>query len=393
MSAIGCDQQPVANCRRLLAGRLNIVGALNQLTQGGTVDMSDQPNSQDVDRTGAQEIVSAVVEASPEPLLTPGVRAAEIMPESPHAATRQLPDPVGAKPSATATAVATDDVTASTVPSGCACGGSGSSGGSPTLVYALGQIGHDFGTEARRDSFVQLGISNPNDPQQLLAHLEKHPSDAAAFIWTLIQESVAIYAIQPGGAYAAHTYDLLRRFLNEQLKEGVERVSIPGVVAGKVTLLNGQVVPVILPASRGMYNWSTAALIKAVLGECPSRDSDRTTYNQKADSIRNFLDRVYYELRNLGLTPQDRAMNYAATNAFQVGQVFDSAIKAEMQLDNIAVERSPICRPDSDCWDVKLMFFNPSKRLEQARIVYRFTVDVSDVIPVTVGKVRSWYIY
>jgi hypothetical protein len=40
-----------------------------------------------------------------------------------------------------------------------------------------------------------------------------------------------------------------------------------------------------------------------------------------------------------------------------------------------------------------LTFFNPSRRLEQARRVYRFTVDVSDVIPVTVGKVRHWDVY
>jgi hypothetical protein len=86
-------------------------------------------------------------------------------------------------------------------------------------------------------------------------------------------------------------------------------------------------------------------------------------------------------------------MNYAATNAFQLGFVYADAIKAELKLDNIGVERSPICRPGSDCWDVKLMFFNPVKRLEQARRAYRFTVDVSDVVPVTVGNVRHWDVY
>jgi cyanobactin maturation PatA/PatG family protease len=392
-SAIGCDQQPVANCRRLLAGRLNIVGALHQLTQGGTVEMSDQPKFQDVDRIPAQEIVSDALEVSTEPALMPCVKAAEMTPVSLQAATGQLPDLLGAKSSAVAAAVATDDVRASAGPSGCACGGSGSSSGSPTLVYALGQLGYDFGTEARRDSFVQLGVANPNDPQQLLAYLEKHPSDAAAFTWTLNQETVPIYAIQPQGAFAAHTYEMFRQFLNDQIKQAVDRVSIPGVMNGQATLLNGQTVPVVSPASQGMYSWSTAALVKAVLGDCPSRDPDRNQYNLKAAAITNFLDRVYYESRNLGVTPQDRAMNYAATNAFQVGQVFTDAVKADMQLDTIGVERSPICRPDSNCWDVALTFFNPAKRLEQARIVYRFTVDVSDVIPVTIGKVRNWYVY
>src|SRR6185295_4362074 len=105
----------------------------------------------------------------------------------------------------------------------------------------------------------------------------------------------------------------------------------------------------------------------------------------------NFLDRVYYDLRNLGMTPQERAINYAATNAFLIERIFEKTIKDDMQLDSIGVERSPICRPDSDCWDVKLNFFYPYKpAVPPARVVYetqvyRFTVDVSDVVPVMIG--------
>jgi hypothetical protein len=53
------------------------------------------------------------------------------------------------------------------------------------------------------------------------------------------------------------------------------------------------------------------------------------------------------------------------------------------------VKKSPVCRPDSDCYDVELAFFNPNNTRVANRI-YRFTVDVSDVIPVTIGAVRSW---
>ena len=53
--------------------------------------------------------------------------------------------------------------------------------------------------------------------------------------------------------------------------------------------------------------------------------------------------------------------NYAATDAFLVANVFKDAIKEGMGLDTIEVERSPICRLDSDCWDVKLTFFDPSQ--------------------------------
>jgi hypothetical protein len=53
------------------------------------------------------------------------------------------------------------------------------------------------------------------------------------------------------------------------------------------------------------------------------------------------------------------------------------------------VEKSPICRPDSDCYDVKLSFFDPENN-QRSNQVFRFTIDVSDVIPVTIGEIRSW---
>ena len=109
-------------------------------------------------------------------------------------------------------------------------------------------------------------------------------------------------------------------------------------------------------------------------------------------AITNFLERVYHELKNLGITPQDRAINYAATNALNVAGIFAEAIKDNMQLDTIEVERSAVCRMDSDCWDVLLTFFDPEKQLVRARKVYRFTIDVSDVCPVMVGAVRSWFV-
>ena len=94
----------------------------------------------------------------------------------------------------------------------------------------------------------------------------------------------------------------------------------------------------------------------------------------------------------IGLAACERAINYSATNADNAATVFGRAKEEEMAPDTIEVERSPICRPDSDCWDVKLTFFNPKKQFEVARVVSRFTVDVSDVVPVLVGSVRQWSI-
>jgi cyanobactin maturation PatA/PatG family protease len=192
-------------------------------------------------------------------------------------------------------------------------------------------------------------------------------------------------------------YDRLREFLKAQIDpdQRAERISAPGYIAGSARLMNGQVLPAIWPELRGMFNWTTAALVNAVCGERPSKEASAQkteAYKVKCEAVRNFLERVYHELRNLGTMPQERAINFSATNAFNATKIFESALKDGLDLDTIEVERSPICRPESDCWDVKLSFFNPSKVYEQARKVYRFTVDVSDVVPVTVGTVRSWFV-
>jgi hypothetical protein len=60
-----------------------------------------------------------------------------------------------------------------------------------------------------------------------------------------------------------------------------------------------------------------------------------------------------------------------------------------MALDDIFVDKSPFCRLDSDCWDVRLRFFDPENS-RRARRVFRFTIDVRDVLPVTLGAVRTW---
>jgi hypothetical protein len=63
-----------------------------------------------------------------------------------------------------------------------------------------------------------------------------------------------------------------------------------------------------------------------------------------------------------------------------------------MELDTIDVDPSPLCPPGSDCWDVKLTFFFPERPTNTARRVYRFTVDVADIVPATIGPMRSWSI-
>jgi hypothetical protein len=107
------------------------------------------------------------------------------------------------------------------------------------------------------------------------------------------------------------------------------------------------------------------------------------------DYIFNFLVRVYDELRSFGITAGERALNYAATNAFQAASAFIDAVGRNLELHAIRVTKSQISRPDSDCWDVQLQMFDPENDRRSGRI-YRFTVDVSEVLPVTIGTIRTY---
>jgi hypothetical protein len=58
--------------------------------------------------------------------------------------------------------------------------------------------------------------------------------------------------------------------------------------------------------------------------------------------VRNFSERVYYELMNLGRVSPERAMNFTGTNAFQVTPVFEQAARENLVLDIIEIEKSPV---------------------------------------------------
>ena len=279
-----------------------------------------------------------------------------------------------------------------------------STGGS--LVYALGNISYDFGTEARRDSFKQLMPPvevdgnvlppNPYDARQLVAYIGANAYEAREVIWTLNIELTPIYALEPSGAFGASIYELLNQMLAgevlaERDPDHIQRVSIPGRLTGRtVRLFSGQQVPVIqLDNPRGSYGWKTNALVEQASKAVSSKSGVAVETATIAANLLSFLDRIYYDLRNLGVLSSDRALNFAATNAFQAATVFSEALGLGMQLENIETEPSPFARIDADAWDVKLKFFDP-ENTRRARKVYRFTVDVSEMMPVTLGEVRSW---
>ncbi|CCN73594.1 PatA/PatG family cyanobactin maturation protease [Vibrio nigripulchritudo] len=267
-------------------------------------------------------------------------------------------------------------------------------------VFVIGEIGYDFGSEARLDYFTQvMGGENahPFDPVHMARHLSTgdNVEQSNALIWTLKIDGIPVFAIEPDNQFAVLQFARLVQFLHDQETQGVERVSIAGVITGETRLFNGQVVPRISPVLRGMFNWTSKALADSVYGEntnSPSGNTESMTV-QQSEQMSDFLNRVYYELRNRGEAEEERAINFAATNAFQMKEIFADAFKENLFLNKITADQSPITRPESICLDVVLEFFNPKERLTAARKLYRYTIDVSDVMPVTVGKVRMWHAY
>ncbi len=386
-SALPCQYADSENEPKCLAGLLNISGAIKHLTgetMSETIETQATVEASGCGCGGTPE----TTEVQRQNLELSAATSAPVIPVA------QIPNPV-----ITSQGVSMPETTNKPVTPSQAAEPAGG------IVYAIGTLGYDFGSEARRDTFKQLmptavigGIevpSNPYDARQMVDYLADNLSEAKSLIWTLNLELTPIYAIEPLGSFSREVYAALQELLSGQVQaedspEYIERVSIPGRITGRtVRLFSGQVVPVIEPDSpRGIYGWHINTLVSAAI-EAVGAEQTEAQESQMRRTLSSFLNRIYYDLRNLGQTSQDRALNFAATNAFQAAQTFSEAVGAGMELDSINVSKSPFCRMDSDCWDVQLKFFDPENS-RRARKIFRFTIDVSDLIPVTLGEVRSW---
>lgn len=409
-SALPCDAELPEETRRCLAGKLNIPGAITLVKGGKMAEEFASVNTSEVEAAGcgcgggltstSEAIAADRGQPAPTLVAAPAnVGAPGALPSNTpnlQDLMKSFPTPVTQQP--TMPNFTANSVTASQAPSELP--------GLGQIVYALGTLGYDFGSEARRDSFKQLmppfdlggGVmvpANPYDARQMVDYLDDNISESRSLIWTLNIELTPVYAIDPTGPFAAEAYRALHELLSGQIQsendaEYVERVSIPGILTGRtVKLFSGQVIPVIEPQNtRGIYGWKVNSLVNAALAavQAETGAADEETIRNTLDG---FLNRIYYDLRNLGTTSQDRALNFAVTNAFQAAQTFSQAVAVGMELDSVTVEKSPFCRMDSDCWDVKLKFFDPENN-RRAKKIFRFTIDVSDLIPVTLGEVRTW---
>lgn len=385
-SVIPCDPNEVEEPERCLLGKLNIPGAYQLLTG------QPLPSIQSAHPVRPQMILPT--SSNPVPNSSDAVISSSQPLNQVHSsATTQL---------ITASATFVDT---SPAPERAPSASTITPSAVSNKIYALGTLGYDFGTEARRDTFKQLmpvvsmdGVlipANPYDASQMVNYLELSPAEGKSLIWTLNQELTPIYALEPTKAFANEIYATFQLMLAGQLQpkssdEYIERVSIPGMLTNRtVELFSGQVVPVVeLPNVQGMYGWQVNALVEAAITAVSPETSEPDSVRMRR-SLKSFLHRIYYDLRNLGQLDRDRALNFAATNTFQAASTFESAIVSGMELDSIEVEKSPFCRINSNCWDVKLKFLDPENS-SRAKKVFRFTLDVVNIMPVTLGEVRSW---
>ena len=401
-SAIPCDPKEVEEPDRCLVGKLNISGAYQLLTgellpniKASAVVLpqiilpassNSSPDSSESAVISASQPLNEVYSSAATQLVTASATLADISP-SPSLPVSQSPSlPVPPSPAS----LSPSTIAPSAVSS---------------KVYALGSLGYDFGSEARRDTFKQrmtaidingvLIPANPYDARQMVNHLELSPAEGKSLIWTLNQELTPIYALEPQKAFASEIYAVFGMLLEGQIQpessdDYIERVSIPGNLTDRtVELFSGQVVPVLaLPNVRGMYGWQVNALVEAAVTTTSPEASEADSVRMRR-TLKSFLHRIYYDLRNLGHLDRDRALNFAATNAFQAASTFAEALNSGMGLDSIEIEKSPFCRLNSNCWDVKLKFFD-SEDSKRSKKVFRFTIDVANLMPVTLGKVRSW---
>jgi len=368
-----CPHLHPSNCLRYLSGVLNIDQAISLLSKKGIKMSFNEPNGEFRSSTEPSGNYPNSYSQSWRPLGQSPLSAAD----EPRANSPPSPPMAGIRTS------------------GCACGGGAPP--RPQFVFAFGEIGVLYPNRARFDSIQQhmrvpkgQQSANPLDPKQLVRYLKKKRWETSSVIWTLNFDSTPVYAISVDGPDSQYVGKLLRQFLRQHHRSKIERVSVPGVLAGRISLPTGMQLPLIEPEPRGMYSWTTDALVSAVAGQKPAGGKKRKRFREKKKGLRKFLNRVYIELRNRGQAPGERAINYAATNPYEIGQIFKEAAKRKIELHSIDATPTPFPEAGTDCWDVTLRFFYPRHKHPTSKRAFRFRVDVSDVVPVTVGRADEW---
>jgi hypothetical protein len=415
-TASACDPELGADCERYLGGLLDIPAASEAV--GGSVVPHVDRNEEPMETTDT--VPAPAPEPAPEPEPEPSADVGVV------AACADSPAPAGQQPAC-----------------GCATA-------TPNYVFAIGTIGWDFGTEARRDAFIQqmdvqpgqgghFVPANPYNPIELEAYLRENPWVSDKVIWTCnLEGRTPIYALEaeipfgmdwggirpptknpdPGEVPYYPPVSVIHKTFKHAIVGQtrrpddalyVARVSVPGTLTNRtVRLFSGQVVPVVVVHAHGLYTWNEAMLVNRLIEQIGADRESRNLPPINETMVRSlvhaFLDKVYYQFRNLGQSGPDRALNYAATNAFELTQALANGFLSGRlvprspddpeplyALDDITVVKSRYQRPDSESYDVTLTFMDPQND-RQSRVAYLITVDVSGEMPVSLDSPRQFLI-
>jgi cyanobactin maturation PatA/PatG family protease len=260
-SAAPCKLDGDGACDRYLAGTLDAASALAMLHRAGTSHSSFaavQPNEfpQSGRGTFAMSIAgSSELSAVEAAGVSQSACSCETKSDEEAQAPKLTPQGALRAPEPAIPIKQNGSIEIGLTQQACSCGG----GQPPQLVFALGALWFDFGTEARYDAIVQQ-IGDPvraNNPAELFAFLRENLHFASGLTFILMQEQIPLYAIQPAGPFALQIYSAMLDALESSLDSAhnkEQRVSIPGVIAGSTRLLNGMTVPVVFPDLRGMYS-------------------------------------------------------------------------------------------------------------------------------------------
>lgn len=308
----------------------------------------------------------------------------------------------------------------------------------PAQFFGIGQVSFEFPDDLTRDSFanemrVRSGEGDVDDPTKVIAYLDANPAEARRLLWTFAINDERRFFVTSSGAFASEVYDMLAALVLGRVRGQIAVASLPGwTLQGTRTALDGTVLRELRVSSlRGVYGWQAAQVARqsldavhgdALAGGVGTRQeevrpagsavvfgdgtenavlgiNEQTVVTWPrlrepaspaiATAVEDFLALVYFRPEQEPDVSRDRALNFVATNGYQVAVAFLDAMHDGLEYVGYRAEYSPFARVGGMCWDIILQFNDPSRH-SRARREYRMTVDIADVMPVTVGRLRRW---
>lgn len=263
------------------------------------------------------------------------------------------------------------------------------------LVHPIGQLTCEPVDEAAHERLAivmqRAGIDeSPDSDRALLAHLRAIPHDSDLVRFVLRIGGQPRYDLVAAGPHAAAVVDRLIALASasigiEAVPRLVDRIAVPGLLLPSLVRLRDgtRVRQVRVSIAETLSGWRTDDIAEAALARLgPVTPPARQL-------LIGLLERVYEQQHNDGSAAPDRALNASVTNATQFAYVANEMSAHGAELVELSVRPSRYDRPRSDCWDVVLTFADPEEPM-RSWWQWVWTVDVSDVRPVSTNWPRAW---